>query len=242
MATRFVVLLGVVSLLADLTYEGARSVSGPFLAILGAGGIVSGFGELAGYGLRLLSGYLGDRTGRYWAVTSAGYAINLLAVPALAAVGHWPAAAALLIAERVGKGIRTPSRDVLLSHAGARVGRGWAFGLHEALDQAGAVAGPLLVAGPLSLGQGYPGAFTSLLAPALLALAVLGMARARYPEPERFEPAPAGPAARGYPRVFWIYTAAVACLAVGFADFPLIAFHLKTAGVAHDDAIPSSTP
>jgi len=158
-AMSFVVLVGVVSLFADMTYEGARSVAGPFLGLLGATGagvgIASGLGELAGYALRLLSGYLGDRTGRYWAVTIAGYVINMLAVPALALAGRWEAAAALLIVERVGKGIRTPPRDVLLSHAAARVGRGWAFGLHEALDQAGAVAGPLLVAALLGLGRGY---------------------------------------------------------------------------------------
>src|SRR5450830_1308752 len=68
-ALRFVVFLGVVSLFADMTYEGARSVTGPFLAILGASGaavgIVAGFGELVGYGLRLVSGFIADRTRRY---------------------------------------------------------------------------------------------------------------------------------------------------------------------------------
>jgi MFS family permease len=242
-ATSFVVLVGVVSLFADMTYEGARSVAGPFLGLLGATGavvgIVSGLGELAGYAVRLLSGYLGDRTGRYWAVTIVGYAINMLAVPALALAGRWEAAAALLVVERVGKGIRTPPRDVLLSHVAAQVGRGWAFGLHEALDQAGAVAGPLLVAALLGLGRGYQEAFAALLAPALLALLVLGLARARYPEPQRFEPVRTGAAGEhGFPRAFWTYVAAVACLAVGFADFPLIAFHLKTTGVAGDGTIP----
>jgi MFS family permease len=242
-ATSFVVLVGAVSLFADMTYEGARSVAGPFLGLLGATGagvgIVAGLGELAGYALRLLSGYLSDRTGRYWAVAIAGYAINMLAVPALALAGRWEAAAALLILERVGKGIRTPPRDVLLSHAAARVGRGWAFGLHEALDQAGAVTGPLLVAALLGLGRGYREAFAALLAPALLALLVLALARARYPEPQRFEPASRGAdGERGFARAFWTYVAAVACLAVGFADFPLIAFHLKTAGVARDSTIP----
>ncbi len=241
-ARSFVVLIGVLSLFADMTYEGARSVGGPFLGVLGATGtvvgLVAGLGELAGYALRLLSGYLGDRTSRYWTVTVAGYAINMLAVPALALAWRWEAAAALLIAERIGKGIRTPPRDVLLSHAAAQVGRGWAFGLHEALDQAGAVAGPLLVAALLGLGRGYREAFAALLAPALLALVVLAVARARYPEPQRFEPVPAWAGGGGYPRAFWTYVAAVACLAIGFADFPLIAFHLKTAGVADDGAIP----
>jgi MFS family permease len=240
-ALRFVVLLGVVSLFADATYEGARSVTGPFLAILGATGtvvgVVSGFGELIGYGLRLVSGYLSDRTRRYWAVTLAGYALNVLAVPLLALAGRWEAAAALIVAERLGKAIRTPPRDVLLSHAASVIGRGWAFGLHEALDQVGAVAGPLVVAGVLYVHGGYRRAFAILLVPAVLALACLVAARIRYPEPHGFEARPA-PTAGGFPRVFWIYLASVACLAAGYADFPLIAFHIKKAAVAGDDWIP----
>jgi len=147
---KFVVLLGTVSLFADVTYEGARSITGPFMAILGASatvvGVVAGFGELSGYALRLVSGYLADRTGRYWTIVFLGYAINLLAVPLLALVGHWEMAAVLMVAERMGKAVRTPARDVMLSCAAEPIGRGWSFGLHEALDQIGAVCGPLLVA------------------------------------------------------------------------------------------------
>ena len=142
-AIRFVVLLGVVSLFADMTYEGARSVTGPFLAVLGASGtavgLIAGLGELIGYSLRLASGYLADRTGRYWAITLVGYGLNLIAVPLLALAGRWEIAAALMICERVGKAIRTPARDAMLSHATHQVGHGWGFGLHEAMDQAGAV-------------------------------------------------------------------------------------------------------
>lgn len=152
-ALRLVVLLGVVSLFADMTYEGARSIAGPFLAVLGATGtvvgLVGGLGELAGYGLRLWSGRLADRTHRYWAITIVGYAVNLLAVPLLALAGHWSVAAALMVLERVGKAIRTPARDVMLSYATTHTGRGWGFGLHEALDQTGATVGPLVVAGVL---------------------------------------------------------------------------------------------
>lgn len=235
-------LLGVVSLFADMTYEGARGVIGPFLAVLGASatvvGVVAGLGELVGYTIRLLSGYLGDRTGRYWAVTLWGYAINLLAVPALALTGRWETAAGLIVAERLGKAIRVPPRDVLLSHAAAEVGRGRAFGLHEALDQIGAVTGPLLVAGVLYAHGGYRRGFALLLVPAGLALAVLVAARLRYPEPHRFEPT-RGPAdLGGFPRAYWIYLAGVAFLAAGYADFPLIAFHLKKAAVVSDSTIP----
>src|SRR5262249_1911144 len=140
-ALKFVVLIGLVSLFADMTYEGARGIAGPYLAVLGASGttvgIVAGFGELIGYGLRLFSGILSDRTGKYWAITIVGYFINLLAVPFLALAGRWETAALLLVMERVGKAIRTPARDAMLSHATHQTGHGWGFGLHEAMDQIG---------------------------------------------------------------------------------------------------------
>ena len=158
-ALKFVVLLGVVSLFADMTYEGARSITGPYLAILGASatavGIVAGFGELIGYALRLVSGYISDRTGKYWTVTLFGYFINLLAVPLLALAGSWEVAAFLMITERMGKAIRNPSRDAMLSHATQSIGRGWGFGLHEAMDQIGAILGPLIVATVLYLNGGF---------------------------------------------------------------------------------------
>lgn len=241
-AVGFVVLLGVVSLLADTTYEGARSITGPFLAVLGASGtvvgLVAGLGELIGYGVRLVSGYLGDRTRRYWAITLWGYALNMLAVPALALAGRWEVAASLIVVERLGKAIRTPPRDVLLSHAASRLGRGRAFGLHEALDQVGAVLGPLVVAAALYGRARYETSFALLLVPALLALAVLVATRLLHPQPQDFEPAAAVADTAPFPKAFWIYLASVACLAAGYADFPLIAFHLKRAGVASDAAIP----
>jgi MFS family permease len=241
-AVRFVILIGIVSLFADMTYEGARAIAGPFLAVLGASGavvgIVAGLGELMGYGLRLVSGYVADRTGRYWPITLVGYAVNMVAVPLLALAGRWEVAAALLISERVGKAIRTPPRDALLSHAASRMGRGWAFGLHEALDQVGAVLGPLAVAGILALRGGYPAAFAMLVLPAVLALTCLGVARVRYPTPRDFETQTAAVGGSRLPRAFWIYLVAVACLAAGFADFPLVAFHLKARAVVPDTSIP----
>jgi len=241
-ALSFVVLVGIVSLFADMTYEGARGIAGPFLATLGASGtvvgLVAGFGELIGYGLRLGSGFLSDRTGRYWAITLWGYAINMLAVPLLALAGRWEIAAALLMAERVGKAIRTPPRDVMLSHASSQLGRGWAFGLHEALDQVGAVIGPLLVAGALLRLGRYDVAFALLLIPALIALAVLVAAWLIYPEPRQFEVSAVQLPAGRFPRSFWLYLASVACLAAGFADFPLLAFHLKKVSAFGDGWIP----
>jgi MFS family permease len=241
-AIKFVILLGIVSLFADMTYEGARSITGPYLAILGASGtivgIVAGFGELIGYSLRLVSGYISDRTGKYWAITLLGYGINLLAVPLLALAGRWEIAALLMIAERLGKAIRTPARDVMLSHATVKMGRGWGFGIHEALDQIGAMLGPLIVAGVLYFRGGYKTGFGILLVPALLALGVLVVARLLYPRPGDFEIASIRLESKGFPKVFWIYLAATALIAAGYTDFPLIAYHFKKISIASDDWIP----
>lgn len=236
-AIKFVVLLGVVSLLADATYEGARSITGPYLAFLGASGtvvgIVAGLGELVGYGLRLLSGYLSDRTRRYWAMTLIGYGLNLLAVPLLALAGRWELAAMLIIAERMGKALRTPARDAMLSYATKEMGRGWGFGLHEAMDQIGAIAGPLIVTAVIATRNNYPLAFAMLAVPAFLALAVLLTARFLYPRPQDLEPQTAEITTSGFPRAYWIYFAAVALVAAGYADFPLIAYHFeRTSSVA----------
>src|SRR5438445_5192874 len=190
-AVLFIVFLGIVSLFGDLTYEGARSITGPFLGALGLTattiGIVAGLGELLGYGARLVSGYVGDRTGNYWAVTIAGYVLNLFAVPLLALAGAWQIAVVLIVLERMGRGIRSPVRDAMLSHAASQTGLGWGFGLHQALDQLGAVLGPLIVSGVLFAGSGYQTAFAWLVVPALLSMAVLLAARFLFPRPHDFE-------------------------------------------------------
>jgi len=242
-AIRFIVALGTISLFADVTYEGARSVNGPFLGTLGASaavvGIVSGAGEFVGYLLRLFSGAAADRTRAYWKLTLAGYFINLLAVPFLALAGHWGVAAALIIAERAGKAIRTPARDVMLSQASKIVGRGWGFGLHEFMDQVGAFLGPLLVALVLAKSHRYPQAYAVLAIPAGLALGSLFTAMKFYPDPSRFEePKAAGITPSGLPRAFWIYMAAAGLLAAGFVDFPLIAFHFSKTSLATPAEIP----
>jgi len=190
-AMLFVVFVGVVSLFADMTYEGARSITGQFLAVLGANatvvGFVAGFGELVGYALRLVSGLIADRTGKYWTITIIGYLVNLTAVPLLALAGRWEIAAFLMIAERMGKGIRNPVRDAMLSHATSEIGRGWGFGLHEALDSTGAMLGPLIVAAALYFKGTYQTGFAFLLIPAALAIGVLITARMLYPHPKDLE-------------------------------------------------------
>lgn len=236
-AVRFVLLIGVVSLFADFTYEGARSVVGPYFALLGASativGVVTGFGEFVGYALRLVSGRWADSTHRFWTIAIFGYVVQLTAVPALALAGSWPAVAALIILERVGKAIRNPPRDVMLSHAGREGGGlGWVFGIHEALDQFGAMIGPLLVAAVLALRHDYRLAFAVLAAPAAISLLFLAVARFVYPRPEEFEAADApADAASGFPKVFWVYLGAAALVAAGFADYPIIAYHFAEARV-----------
>ncbi len=234
-AVIFILMLGVVSLLADVTYEGARSITGPYLALLGAGagivGVVAGAGELIGYGLRFVFGYLADRTRRYWALTIGGYALNLLAVPLLALAGSWQLAVLFIVLERTGKAIRTPARDTLLSHATEQTGRGWGFGLHEAMDQVGALLGPLVVAGILVRLGTYRLAFFALAVPAVLAMATIFAARLLYPAPHTFAEHASTPSAepdgRLLPRAFWVYLVASAFIAAGYADFPLLAYHFE---------------
>jgi MFS family permease len=241
-ALRFVLLVGVLSFFADFTYEGSRSILGPFLASLQASGtvvgVVTGFGELLGYGLRLVSGRLADVTGRFWPITIIGYVVQMASVPALALVDSWPAAAALIIIERVGKAIRNPPRDVMLSHAGKQVGGyGWVFGLHEALDQSGAMFGPLVVAAVLARHGDYHLAFAVLLFPALINLAFVLLARLLYPRPQDLETVPPVVQAKGLPRIFWIYLGGAALVAAGFADYPIIAYHLGVTGRVPGDWI-----
>lgn len=243
-AYKFVILIGIVSLFADMTYEGARSITGPYLEILGANaaivGFVAGFGELMGYILRLFSGYFADRTGKYWLITIIGYTLNLLAVPLLALAGQWWIAAILIILERMGRAIRVPSRDVMLSQAGQRIGLGWAFGLHESLDQIGAMLGPLIVATVLYFKGGYQHSFAILLIPALLALSILLMARRLYPDPQALGIKDYTVTEKGIRLPFWLYLAGASLIAAGYADFSLMAYHFQKIKVLSAVWIPVS--
>ncbi|PYJ24706.1 MAG: MFS transporter [Verrucomicrobia bacterium] len=242
-ALRFVLIIGIANFFADFTYEGARGIVGPFLGSLGASaaivGFVAGLGELMGYGLRSVSGYFADKSHRHWAFAFLGYAVNMLAVPALALPGRWPAAASLVVAERVGRGIRKPIVEAMLSYAGKSIGAGWVFGLNEALDQAGATVGPLLMALVLYLNGEFRTGFGVLLIPALLCLAILVAARLLHPRPHELEEG-AGHTltATNLTRAYWIYLAAGALLAAGFADFALIGFHFQKANTVPPNVIP----
>ena len=239
-AIRFIVCLGIVSMFADITYEGARSVIGPFLHDLGASaaqvGIVAGIGEMLAASLRFFSGRLADRTRSYWTITVVGYGVNLIAVPALAFAGHWWMAAILVALERTGKSIRGPARDVLLSEATAAVGHGWGFGLHAALDQTGAVIGPLLVAFTVARSHAFGAAFLGLVFPAGAAVAALLVARAWFPT--QGATAPQQMEQTRLPKVFWIYVAASGLLACGFVDFALLSYHFQNTAAFGPPTIP----
>ncbi|SBW14211.1 putative membrane protein [Brucella sp. 10RB9215] len=233
-AFRFVLLIGVLSFFADFTYEGARSVLGPYLALLGASataiGFVTGLGELAGYGLRLFSGRWADATGRLWFIAILGYVIQMASVPALAFADSWGMAATLIVLERVGKAIRNPPRDVMLSQAGGKIGGyGWAFGVHEAMDQFGAMVGPLVVAWVLAKQGSYQQAFAILALPAVLNICFVVIARLTYPRPEEMEPPSAPDETTHLPRLYWIYLGGALLVAAGFADYPLLAYHFGKA-------------
>lgn len=242
-AFRFVFIIGIVNLIADFTYEGGRSVTGPFLGSLGASaaaiGFVAGFGEFLGYALRSISGYFADRTHRYWPFAFAGYAVNQLAIPALALVTNWQTGSALVIAERTGRAIRKPAMDAMLSHAGQSIGAGWVFGLNEALDQAGATAGPLLIAYILGSHGTYRMGFGVFIVPALLCIISVVIARMLYPRPHELETtAPEISLTTNLSQPFWMILIAGALIAAGLADFSLISFHFQKANIVAPNIVP----
>jgi len=240
-AFRFVLMMGIVNLFADMTYEGGASINGPFLGMLGASAAVisttAGVGEFLGYSLRSVAGYISDKTGKYWLVTFIGYAINLLSVPSLALAGNWPAAAGPVLAERVGRAIRKPTVESLLSYTTGSLGKGWVYAVHSALDETGAAVGPLLMALVLFLRGSYRTGYALLLISALLALAALVAARVTFPLPSRLEGQRTAQA-KGFTRSYWLYMLAGASFGAGLMSFELISYHLSSSGVVTQYWIP----
>lgn len=249
-AVFFLVLTGVVSLFADMNYEGGRSVVGQYLQLLGTSalalGIAAGLGEFVGYGFRLISGTLADRSKKYWWFIIGGYGIQLGSLPAMAFVSGWELAVVFLFLERLGKAIRKPAHDALISFASKQTGSGFGFGLHEAMDQIGAFLGPVLFSTLLFQVQGggnlevYRTGLLWLFVPAGLAVAVTVTARFRFPHPEKFEIPSKTPvvAFGGFSLVFWLISGAAALLAMGVTDFPLVGLHLTKMGSFPEEAIP----
>lgn len=248
-AWSFVVAFGWISLLGDFVYEGARSITGPLLASFGATaamvGLITGAGEAVALLLRLASGPIADRTRRFWAITISGYVLTFATVPFLGFAGTLWVAATLVIAERVGKAVRSPAKDTMLSHATASLGRGKGFAVQEAMDQAGAVLGPLAVGAMLALTGRYAPSLLVLGIPGLAAVVVLLWLRSRAPHPERYEEvvlvttAPAtGQNSSRLPRAFWLYAGFTALTAIGFATFGVLSFHMVERGILPAPAVP----
>ncbi|MFC9894859.1 MFS transporter [Nocardia sp. NPDC127579] len=240
---RFVFVFGVVSLLADVVYEGARSIVGPYLGALGAGavlvGVITGAGEAVALVGRLLAGPLADRTRAYWPITIGGYTLTVAAVPLLGFTHTLAPAAGLVIAERAGKAVRSPAKDVLISHAASAVGRGRGFAVHEALDQVGALVGPLAVAGLLVLTAGdYRPVFWVLAVPGVAVLILLARLRIRMPDPSVYEKPSSEPDAPRLPRAFWSYLLFAVTTTLGGTGFALLGFHLADRQVLAPASIP----
>jgi MFS family permease len=231
--------MGLVSLFADMTYEGAHGTIGPLMTDLGASvtavAIIAGFGEMIAAGLRFFSGRLADRTHAYWTLAIIGYVLNLLSIPLLAFVTTWQQAAVLIVIERTGKAIRGPARDLLLSEATGKVGHGFGFGVHAVMDQTGACAGPLLMAIIAARTGHLAPAFAWLAIPAGLAL--LSILLARAVRPVRVE-APPTKVIPKMPAVFWPYVGAAGLLACGFVDFPVLGAHFESRHIFAPATIP----
>lgn len=249
-AMAFILLMGVVALFSDMTHEGARSILGAYLGIAGASaavvGFVSGLGEFVGYALRLLTGVITDRTKKYWLLTILGYAIDVLAIPALALVPEngWVFACALVIVERIGKAIKKPAKNTLVSFAASEAGAGKGFAIQEFVDQIGAFLGPVILFLVLLFKKdgnqldAYRLCFLVLGIPALITIGLLFFAKKKFPHPEDFEKAEDEKTPFRANMGFWVYIAGICCLAFGFIDFPLITLHVARTALISMDALP----
>jgi len=237
-AMLFILLFGIVSLFSDMTHEGASSIRGAYLALLGASagtiGFVSGLGELIGYSMRYVFGRLTDRTKQYWPMTVAGYVLDVLAVPALALVGEhgWIAACALLVVERMGKAIKKPAKDTIMSFAASQEGVGKSFGIQEVLDQIGAFLGPVLLYLVMlfkttgTTFQIYSLCFAVLAIPGAITIILLLVTRRKFPNPEHFEPEPKEYVPFRMKKEFVFYIAGISLFAFGFIDYSIVVMHV----------------
>lgn len=241
-ALAFIIAFGIVSLFADMAYEGMRGLNGPFLGTLGASGtavgVIAGGGELVGYLLRLVSGRIAQRTGAYWPLAIGGYALTMLAVPAMAFVFNWQTAALFVVLERAGKAIRSPATNTMQSRAGDHIGQGWAFGLQEALDQTGAIVGPLITSYVLARHGDYHAAYAWLAVPAALTMLSVATISVRFAFAGRITSPKEASMPATLSQAFWFYMASAGLLGFGFADFSLVAFHFAQASVVSKVHIP----
>lgn len=238
-AMLFIILFGVVSLFSDMTHEGASSIRGAYLSLLGASagtiGFISGLGELIGYSMRYVFGRLTDKTKRYWPMTIAGYILDILAVPALALVGEhgWVFACLLLVIQRMGKAIKKPAKDTIMSFAASQEGAGKSFGIQEVLDQTGAFLGPVLLYLVMlfktdgTTFQIYSFCFAVLAIPGAVTIILLLVTKRKFPDPERFEPEPKEYVPFRIKKEFVLYIAGISLFAFGFVDYSIIIMHVS---------------
>ncbi|MDD3746400.1 MAG: MFS transporter [Anaerostipes sp.] len=238
-ALLFIILFGIVSLFSDMTHEGASSIRGAYLTILGASagtiGFISGLGELIGYSMRYLFGKITDKTKRYWPMTICGYILDILAVPLLALVGEngWIAACILLVIQRMGKAIKKPAKDTIMSFAASQEGVGKSFGIQELLDQIGAFLGPVLLYLVMLMRtngttfQIYSFCFAVLAIPGIITLIMLLLTRYRFPNPEHFEPEPKEYVPFKMKKSFVQYIAGISLFAFGFIDYSIVLMHIS---------------
>lgn len=236
-AMSFIFLMGIVSLFSDMTHEGARSVLGGYLNLVGASaatiGFVSGVGELLGYSLRIISGFVADKTKKYWTLVIFGYILQVMAIPALALVpkNGMIIACTLVVLERVGKAIKKPAKNTLVSFAASEIGTGKGFAYQEFLDQLGAFLGPVilffigLVKNKDDLFLTYKMSFAILGIPALITVLLVIFSKIKYPNPEMFEKQTEQKAEFHLKKSFVFYMTAISFFAFGFADFTLITLH-----------------
>lgn len=249
-ALAFVLVMGIVSLFSDMTHEGARSIYGAYLSLLGASaatiGFVTGLGEMIGYSFRLVTGIIADRYKKYWTMTFIGYAINMAAIPALALIPEngWIYACILIVLERFGKAIRQPSKNTLVSFAATQLGEGKSFAIQEFLDQIGAFLGPVILFVTLLLKKGtsdfyaYAACFAVLGIPAALTLLSLFLAKRKFPNPENFDVSKKTEGKLRLQPSFILYIVGISLLALGFADFPLITMHISRESLVPGDMLP----
>ena len=237
-AMLFIILFGIVSLFSDMTHEGASSIRGAYLSLLGASaatiGFISGLGELIGYSMRYIFGTLTDKSKKYWPMVIFGYVLDVLAVPALALVGEngWMAACGLLVIQRMGKAIKKPAKDTIMSFAATQEGVGKSFGIQEVLDQIGAFLGPVLLYLVMlfktegTTYQIYTYCFAALAIPGVITLILLLITRNKFPNPEHFEPEPKEYLPFKMKKEYILYIAGISFFAFGFIDYSLVVMHV----------------
>ena len=238
-AMLFIIFFGIVSLFSDMTHEGASSIRGAYFTILGASagaiGFVSGLGELIGYSMRYVFGRIADKRKNYWFMTIFGYVIDVLAVPALALVGEngWIAAAILLIIQRMGKAIKKPAKDTIMSFAASQEGVGKSFGIQEMLDQIGAFLGPVLLYLVMlfkttgTTFEIYSTCFAVLAIPGAITIIMLLITRKKFPNPENFEPEAKEFVPFEMKKSFKYYIMGISLFAFGFIDYSLVIMHIS---------------